>query len=43
MRPAVVILAIRARRLVEGAGKDAGKGLLGIKAVAQTNVVDLFV
>jgi hypothetical protein len=43
VRPAVVFSAIRAGRLIEGAGKDPGKGLLGIKAVTQADIIDLFI
>ena len=43
MRPALSArgcgsLAIRARRLIEGTGKDTGKGLLRIKAVFQAKI-----
>ena len=39
MQPAlgVVLFAIRARRLIEGTGKDTGKGLLRIN-VAQADI-----
>ena len=32
--------AIRARRLIEGTGKDTGKGLLRIKAVFQADIIN---
>ena len=40
MRAAVVLFAIRARRLIEGTGKDTGKGLLRIKAVFQADIIN---
>ena len=33
-------IAIRARRLIEGTGKDTGKGLLRIKAVFQADIIN---
>ena len=40
VRAAVVLFAIRARRLIEGTGKDTGKGLLRIKAVFQADIIN---
>ena len=36
----VVLFAVGARRLIEGPGKDAGKGLLRIKAILEADIVD---
>ena len=36
----VVLFAVFARRLIEGPGKDAGKGLLRIKAILEADIVD---
>ena len=33
-------LCVGARRLIEGPGKDAGKGLLRIKAILEADIVD---
>ena len=41
MGAAVVFFAVGARRLVEGPGEDAGKGLLRIEAILQADIVDL--
>ena len=35
----VVLFAVGARRLIEGPGKDAGKGLLRIKAMLEADIV----
>ena len=40
VRAAVVLFAICARRLIEGTGKDTGKGLLRIKAVFQADIIN---
>lgn len=40
MGAAVVLFAVGARRLVEGPGEDAGKGLLRIEAILQADIVD---
>lgn len=36
----VVLFAVGARRLIEGPGEDAGKGLLRIEAILQADIVD---
>ena len=44
MRPrAMIHFTIGTRRLIKRAGKNAGKSLLGIKPVLQTDVVDLLI
>ena len=40
MGATVVLFAVGARRLIEGPGKDAGKGLLRIKAILEADIVD---
>ena len=40
MGATVVLFAVGARRLIEGPGKDAGKGLLRIKAMLEADIVD---
>lgn len=40
MGATVVLFAVGARRLIEGPGEDAGKGLLRIEAILQADIVD---
>lgn len=40
MGATVVLFAVGARRLIEGPGEDAGKGLLRIEAILEADIVD---
>ena len=39
----MILFAVGTRRLMKRAGKNAGKGLLGIKPILQTNVINLLI